>query len=342
MVSLVGVGCGAVGDAGEGSEAQTVRAHGLSMRLPPGWHGEIAPEALTLRAANFPHQPLTDLGGELQLTMGERDILIRLSHYGRAWEGWEARQASLPLEIDRADFVSFEGFKRPVAMDAFSLDGGAFQLWAVFRDGTPSDEVLAEANRVLATIALDPRRLELSGLSIELPVGWDGFAREQGRDGEAPLLYAANVKWPEGMGLQDFLERLPPDGVAVSAVSSSFVPDDVPRTTLRQPITLDDGRFLAESYEGQPAPNVSTQLISGRVGDRHLSIQVFFGRNDPDERMRADAEDVLATLKVSGRPPAPAPPGWRKHHAPQLGVHATLPESWHLAAEPLTGHRRTA
>jgi hypothetical protein len=341
LLGLGVTGCGA-GDEAEvrGAAPQTVRGHGLRMELPPGWHGGIVrpepPGALTLRAANFPHRPLTDLGGELQLTMGARDVLITLVHYGRVKEGWQTPEVGFPLSIDRAHFVAFEGFKRPVATDAFALDGGAFELWVVFRDGTPSDEVLAEANRVLATIAVEPRRLELNGLSIELPVGWDGFARQHGHDDEAPALFAANVAWPERSDVQALLERLPPDGVVVSVVSSWSVSADVARTTLRQPITLDDGRFSAGSYEGQPAPNVSTQRMSGRVGDRYLWIQVFFGRNDPDRSMRDEAEAVLATLEMSGRPPAPAPPGWRKHHAPDVGVHATVPGGWHVAGEPLT------
>jgi hypothetical protein len=82
---------------------------------------------------------------------------------------------------------------------------------------------------------------------------------------------------------------------------------------------------------------VSTQIIFGRVGDRFLTVQVYFGRNDPDKAMRDEAEGVLATLEVSGEPAAPAPSGWRKHHAPELGVHATVPGGWHLADEPLTG-----
>jgi hypothetical protein len=332
-------GCGATGQVGGATE--TVRGHGLRMELPAGWHGEIVrPEplqAVTLRAANFPHPRLTDLGRDLQPTMGERDVLITLAHYGRAWEHSKARRATLPLTIGRDDFVSFEGFRRPVAMDAFSLEGRAFQLWAVFRDETPTDEALAEANRVLATIALEQRRLELGGLSVELPVGWNGFTRQEGHENDSPTVFAASIAWPEGVAVDELARQLPPDGVAVAAVSSWLVPHEVARTTLDQPITLAQGRFLAESYEGQPARNVSTQLVFGRVGDRYLWIEVLFGRNDPNERMRADAEAVLATLRVSGRPPAPAPPGWRKHRAPEVGLHATLPAGWHLADEPLTG-----
>lgn len=344
---LVG-GCGGgAQNAGDRDRAptKTVRGYGLRIELPQGWRGEIVrPDprgALTLRAANFQHPPLTDLGRELQLTMTERDVLITLVHYGRAGEGWKARQATLPLAIDRGQFVSFEGFKRPVATDSFILEGRAFQLWAVFRDGSPSDELLAEANRVLATIALEPRRLDLAGLSLELPVGWDGFVKYADPDDQAPAVYAANAPWPdvgqnvEQAATRELFEKLPRDGIVISAVSSWYAGGEVPRK-LTPPIQLGDGYFVADSYEGQPAPHVSTELIFGRIGDRFLNVQVFFGRNDPDKTMRDEANAVLATLRVSGQPAAPAPTGWRKHDDPKLGVRATLPDNWYLAEKPLT------
>jgi hypothetical protein len=188
---------------------------------------------------------------------------------------------------------------------------------------------------------LEPRRLALGGLSIELPVGWDGFVKQLGHDDEAPAVYAANVPWPdagqnvEHSAVQEAFEGLPPDGVVISMVSSWHAAGRQERP-LVPPITLTDGYFLAESYEGQPAPHVSTQLIFGRVGDRFLNVQVFFGRNDPNEAMRGEADAVLATLAVSGQPPAPAPAGWHKHHAPKVGVAATVPDGWHVGEEPLT------
>jgi predicted small secreted protein len=348
LLSLFVAGCGAAArDAGQGSgqPVKTVREYGLRIDLAAGWHGEVVrpepPAALTLRAATFPLPPATDVGQRAQRTMGERDTLITLAYYGRARDDSGIRRATLPLEIERADFAPFEGFTRPVATDAFVLDGGAFQLWAVFRDDAPSDEVFAQANRLLATIALEPRRLALGGLSIELPVGWDGYAKHLSPYDEAPSVYAANVPWPdvgqnvERPAVRELFERLPRDGVVISAVSSWNAADRVARA-LVPPIELADGYFLADSYEGQPAPHVSTQLIFGRIGDRFLNVQVLFGRNDPDEAMRAEANAVLATLTVTGRPAAPAPAGWRKHHAPELGVRATVPDSWHLAREPLT------
>jgi hypothetical protein len=89
-------------------------------------------------------------------------------------------------------------------------------------------------------------------------------------------------------------------------------------------------------YEGQPARRVSTQIISGRAGDRFLYVQVFFGRNDPDETMRAEADAVLASLRVSAQPAVAAPAGWRRHRAPALGITATVPDTWRVPDEPLT------
>lgn len=348
VLSPLAAGCGAVERDAARTSAQptsSVRGHGLRIDLPADWQGEVVrpepPGALTLRAANFPLPPATDVGQQAQLKMTARELLITVSYYGRARDDSHVAHASLPLLIERADFAPFEGFARPVATRSFVLDGGAFQVWVVFGDETPSDALLAEANRVLATVTLESRALALAGLSIELPIGWDGFVKQLGHDDEAPSVYAANVPWPdvgqnvEHAPVRELFERLPRDGVVISAVSSWQAAGRVARP-LAAPIKLADGYFLADSYEGQPAPHVSTQLILGRIGDRFLNVQVFFGRNDPDESMRAEAGAVLATLAVSGQPPAPAPTGWRKHYAPQLGVRATIPDGWHLADETLT------
>ena len=346
LVSVLASGCGASekrGAAGDGP-TKRVSGHGLTIAVPAGWGAEVVrpdpPGALTLRAANFALPEAFDVGQRAQREMNADEILITLSHYGRARDGSNAQRASLPLAIDRADFTSFEGFRRPVATTSFVIDEGAFQVWVVFGTETPSDELLAEANRVLETLAVEPRPLALDGLSIELPVGWDGFVKRLEVD-DSPTLYAANVPLPdveqnlEQTPARKRFERLPPDGVVVSAV---FGPRgaDPGLQALELPLALADGYFLADSYEGQPAPRVSTQIISGRAGDRFLYIQVFFGRNDPDETMRAEANAVLATLRVSAQQAVPAPAGWRQHHAPELGVRATIPDGWHIPDEPLT------
>jgi hypothetical protein len=229
LVSVLASGCGAGerrGAVGDGP-TKRVSGHGLSIAVPAGWDAEVVrpdpPGALTLRAANSPLPQASDVGQRAQQEMNADEILITLSHYGRTRDGSNAQRASVPLAIDRADFTSFEGFRRPVATTSFVIDEGAFQVWVVFGSETPSDELLAEANRVLETFAVEPRPLALDGLSIELPVGWDGFAKRLEVD-ERPALYAANVPWPdvgqnfELAPVREQFEQLPADGVVVSAV----------------------------------------------------------------------------------------------------------------------------
>ena len=132
LVSVLASGCGA-GErrdaAGEGP-TKRVSGHGLTIAVPDGWDAEVVrpdpPGALTLRAANFPLPPLSDIGRQAQLEMSEEQILITLVHYGRVRDGWSTRRASLPLTIGRDSFASFEGFTRPVATDSFIVEDGAF------------------------------------------------------------------------------------------------------------------------------------------------------------------------------------------------------------------------
>jgi hypothetical protein len=305
-VALLLLIVGGCGSTEPGGPANAVSGYGLSIELTSGWWGDVSrPQALgalTLRAGNFSvRQVPTDVGHEAQRTMGPDDILITLVDYGRAHAGWQLPRARLPLAIGRNNMVSFEGFVRPVATDSFVLADHGFQVWVVFGRSTPSDELLAEANHVLATVAIEERRLVLDSLSMRLPVGWDGFAKYVADD--IPALYAASTRWPdlgqnlERESLRELFERLPPDGIVVSTVSGPNVDPDARAFAL--PITLADGYFLADSYEGQPAPRISTQIIFGRVGERYLNAQVFFGRNQPTESMRAEANDVLASLSLT-------------------------------------------
>jgi hypothetical protein len=299
--------CGSVeGDATE--PATTIRSEAISLELPPGWYGDPVrpdvPQAPVLRAATFPlvERP-RDLGNELRPTMGERDILITVADYGPMPTPDEFR-ASPPIAVDRSHVVSFEGFREPVVMRSFTLGGHRLQLWVVFASAEPSDELFAEANRVLATLEVQPRKLALGGLSIELRDGWDGFAKDIGPPHqEVPALYVANVAWPDhGQNLDDdavvgAFGRLPSDGIVIAAAASRSAGEA--EQLLRRPVRLFDGDFLADAYEGQPAPHVSTQVIRGRLVGRALHVQVYFGRNDPTDDMRAEANQVLATLEVT-------------------------------------------
>jgi hypothetical protein len=307
VAAAVIAGCGSVERDGAGEPATTIRSEALSLELPPGWYGHAeppeVPQAPALRAATFPIPRVpADLGQQARRTMAADDILISVVDYG-AMLAADDVAVSLPVAVDKSHVISFEGFREPVVMRSFTLGGHRLQLWVVVGSGDPDTELYRDANRVLATLAVQPRKLALGGLSVELLEDWDGFAKDIGPPHEqVPAVYVANASWPDrGQDLSvaaivEAFERLPPDGIVV-AVSASPGGHEEPVRALRRPIKLADGYFLADMYEGQPAPHISTQIIGGRLGDRDLSIQVYFGRNDPTDAMRAEANRVLATIE---------------------------------------------
>jgi hypothetical protein len=306
VAASVFAGCGSVGRDAAAEATTTIRTEALSLELPSGWYGHAeppeVPQAPLLKAATFQVQAAPmDLGQHARPMMADDDILITVVDYG----AMPGADVALPVAVDESHVVSFEGFREPVVMRSFTTAGHRLQLWVVFGASDPSAEQYAEANRVLATLAVRPRKLALGGLSVELLEGWDGFAKDIGpAHMPVPALYVANVPWPDrGQDLSAAatlasFERLPPTGIVV-AVSASPGGHEEPVRALRRPVRLADGYFLTDMYEGQPAPHVSTQIIGGRLGERELSIQVYFGRPDPTDAMRAEANRVLATLELT-------------------------------------------
>lgn len=184
------------------------------------------------------------------------------------------------------------------------------------------------------------QRLERSGLGLVLPSAWDGFTAELGAYEPNPAIYAANVAWPptsgniENEATKHAFERLPADGIVITASAGRY--GATVSQALPMPVQLADGYFLADAYEGQPARNVSTQLIAGRIGERYLVVQVYFGRNHPTEATRAEADGVLATLELGPEPAPGSDAGWREHRDDEQGIVARYPPGWHAAAERLT------
>jgi hypothetical protein len=313
VIGIVMAGCGsAEPDTAPGS-TRTIRSEALSLELPAGWYGDAeeaeVPQAPFLRAATFPlADEATDVSQQAQRTIGEDEILISVVDYGPMPSIDDPPPTPLPVAVDRSHVTSFEGFREPVVERTVTVGGHRLQLWVVFGSFDPGEERYGQANRVLATLAVRPRTLSLGGLGVELKEGWAGFTKNIGPPHEqVPALYVANVPWPdqdqnlaEAGALEPF-ERLPPNGIVIAASASSGGGEGF-RRVLRRPIRLSDGRFLADSYEGQPAPHVSTQIIGGHLGGRSLSVLVYFGHNDPTDQMRAEANHVLATLEMTPAP----------------------------------------
>ena len=179
------------------------------------------------------------------------------------------------------------------------------------------------------------RSLRIDDVSIELPPSWDGYTRRIGPDDEVVVIWAATTPFVEPSARPEFpyrtLAALPADGVAVEIVEQPAGTDPSAFPLLAPPIKLADGYFLADAYEGQPGPDVSTQIIHARLADRALYIQVYFGRNRPDDEMRAQADEVLASLTVEAGPTEVRDDGFVRFHDPETGIAGRHPDTWHRA-----------
>lgn len=118
-----------------------------------------------------------------------------------------------------------------------------------------------------------------------------------------PVAWAANMPFtddPAKSGWPDrTIRELPAGGIVLEAVGpwGYTGEEDVP--TFGFPLTLADGYCLANGYEGQPAPNVSFCAIVTRIDAEIMNAYVYFGRNEPTPEMKAEANEVLATLSIS-------------------------------------------
>ena len=99
--------------------------------------------------------------------------------------------------------------------------------------------------------------------------------------------------WPN-----ETVKALPADGVAIFASLAHKVDDASTYPDRALPLELSDGYLLSSGYEGQPAPNVSLQLVYAHVRGQYVLVQVWFGRLDPTEAQRRAADAELARLAI--------------------------------------------
>jgi hypothetical protein len=181
------------------------------------------------------------------------------------------------------------------------------------------------------------RVIELDGVSIEVPPRWDGYVLRIGAREEVTVIWAASTPFDEPSPPPEFphdtLAALPEDGIAVEVVAQPPQTDSTAWTLLTPPLRLADGYFLADSYAGQPAPGVSTQIVRARVGGLALHVQVYFGGNRLDESMRRQANNVLSSLVVAATLPVreEREDGFVRFHDIEMGVSGRHPQAWHRA-----------
>lgn len=134
--------------------------------------------------------------------------------------------------------------------------------------------------------------------------GWETKSALIGTgDGSLSIAWASNVGFKDDPENTSFphttIQALPPDGIVVSVVEPRPYTGDAEFETLALPVRLEDGYFLSDQYEGQPATKVSTYVIDGWLEDQLLNVLVWLGSNQPTEEMRDAANEELGRLCVS-------------------------------------------
>ena len=163
VVSCVAVaaGCGATDRVSSGRPSvRTISGYGLSIDLPPGWHGRIfrrSPQyAIALDAATVPLPPADDdLFDQTALRMSAHDLYLHPDDIGQAPHlpmreaAWQI--AEPPLQLQRSDLGNF-----PVRFAAFAVRPVVVRRRLIQLDAgfgsMPTDPMLARLNAVLGTL----------------------------------------------------------------------------------------------------------------------------------------------------------------------------------------------
>ena len=143
-----------------GDSTERLSRYGLSIELPPGWHGRVYENDTGLRvllSANGGLAPDDDEGRKTRQRLGEAGIVLAIA-YWPDWpppgEGGALKAATLPLSVGRSDFGGFEGLTDATAVRSVTIDGHLLQVMVHLGTTAPSDEALAEANAVLASLRI--------------------------------------------------------------------------------------------------------------------------------------------------------------------------------------------
>lgn len=133
--------------------------------------------------------------------------------------------------------------------------------------------------------------------------GWTEVSTGTVPISDGPTAIAANVPiaagdTPIGTFPTQTLASLPANGIVVYAViGSRGQPNDANFPSSQLPLHISDAHVLSR-WEGQYNSNVPEyQLVAG-VGNYNLSVDVFFGRQQPSAEQLAAAQDELNQLEV--------------------------------------------
>jgi hypothetical protein len=148
-------------------------SHGIAIDVPTGWEGRMFVPDLDPPAINLPILHLTDAvltverssyAPELAARAGGTGILVALLEFDHRLADvglYEPQGLHLPLTRDRfhPKALQFPSRVQEGHQRFFSQGGRAFCLYVVLGTGRGADQRLADANRALETLQVDPRQV---------------------------------------------------------------------------------------------------------------------------------------------------------------------------------------
>jgi len=140
----------------------------------------------------------------------------------------------------------------------------------------------------------------LQEFGLTLPTAWSASVAESEFGLPDSNVWASNMPGPQNPSdtfpPEELLRTLPARGIVV-LVEASIEPEACAST---RSLHLAAADIIGGSYEGQPAPHVSSGSTCAARDGRCLFAQAWFGVKDPSEDVLAQVDRILASVQVPG------------------------------------------
>jgi hypothetical protein len=323
-------GCGAVETPEQarqvGATPSTSRPlgprYGIAVTLPAGWDGRIGRGAL--HAGSFP-LPGDAPGWTRTAAKGlaPDDVLVTIfenePRRSPPLQAGEYPELNGPLRLDTGDFEPFDGVTEDsgatgngYARRTFRLSGRFFVLFAEAGERVPPPAALAALNELLASLAVEPGDFfpgTVAPARFPQRAGWfvgTGGPDEARAEGEFTTAWAATIPYAdEWNALPPFetLRRLPREGIVIwvgLSRSNRFPPrreGDDTFPAREPPFSLAEFEPRG-AWEGQ-VRDLPEYLLQATVrGQYNVDLRVYFGRPNPSEETRSQAQAMLERLEL--------------------------------------------
>jgi hypothetical protein len=283
--------------------------YGLSIAGVNGWDVEIARGAI--RFANRPLPKLALCGGPRELDPADLVVDI-LERDPPAAERGYFRALDKPPQISTGDLGPPEPGTYPaehaVATVPFSLGSRFFVLFAESGARSVEPAVIDQANRILATLRVEPGDFypgDVEPAAFRPADGWhtgSSGSRPVGADGDWTVSWASTVpyrdRW-DALPMRETLESLPADGIVVWASLSRFCDPNDPRRSPVHPRPYRLAEFeVLPGWEGQVRDLPEYRLWTRIPAQYDVDLRVYFGQAEPTVETLDRAQDELDRLEL--------------------------------------------